>query len=214
MSKDLQELESGTFARVNSNNEIEVVCEKTGQVVATQGGLRNYIDQLKQPFDSTLADIICNRIIEGEPLTKICKDPIMPSFSTISRWRKNHEDFDSAIKYAYQERAHYFHDKAIEVVEDTFTKDEVSVNRLKSETYKWAAERGNQEQFGAKQSKVEGVAVSTQIIVTGVPQPDSVDVTPKPITITASEGDSVGQADAGLSNVITTATGGGEPDEA
>jgi hypothetical protein len=136
----------------------------------------------------------------------------MPSFSTISRWRNKNEDFSSSLKFAYAERAHYFHDKAIDIVEDTSSREEATINKLKSDTYRWAAERGNQEQFGAKQSKVEGVSVSTQIIVTGVPQPDSVESTTKDVTPPPLEGDSCGQADANIHNTITTASGSGDSD--
>lgn len=207
---DLLEKPRESFARLNSDGEIEIVCEKTGLVLAKQGGLKDHVAQLKRAFDPTLGDIIANRIIEGESLTKICRDPLMPSLSTIARWRRQSEDFDSLIRYAYEERAHYHHDLALEIAESTTDKDEVAVNKLKIETYRWTAERTNQRQFAAKQTKVEGVSVNTQIIVTGVPQPDSVedavDITPL--------GDEGGEAASDISDIGTTGTSGGESHEA
>ncbi len=38
-------------------------------------------------YSHQVADEICRRIAEGEPLTKICKDPKMPAYRTVLGWR-------------------------------------------------------------------------------------------------------------------------------
>ena len=38
-------------------------------------------------YTRAIADEICQRIAEGEPLTKICKDPKMPAYRTVLGWR-------------------------------------------------------------------------------------------------------------------------------
>jgi len=212
MPNDLMSVTKGTFVRHNKESgEIEVVDEKTGEVIARQGRLDKYISNLKEPFDPVIADIFCNRIIEGESVRKICEDPLMPDLATLTRWRRNDDDFRKDMAQARKDRAQVYHDKALEIVEETTTKDEVSINRLKSDTYKWAAERGNAEEFGARPTKVEGVSVSTQIIVTGVPQPDSLDAGLIDITATVAGGDElVNEAASDIQDVITAVTGDGE----
>lgn len=47
---------------------------------------------------------ILGRISEGERLTNICKDPRMPSYNVICRWRREDRDFDRQITLAYEDR--------------------------------------------------------------------------------------------------------------
>ena len=214
MPNDLMSITKGTFVRHNkTTGEIEVVDEKTGEVIARQGRLDKYISNLKEPFDPVIADIFCNRIIEGESVRKICEDPMMPDLATLTRWRRNDDDFRKDMAQARKDRAQVYHDKALEIVEETTTKDEVSINRLKSDTYKWAAERGNAEEFGARPTKVEGVSVSTQIIVTGVPQPDSVGGSAIEIDVTETSGgnERVNETAPDIQDTITTVAGDSEP---
>lgn len=161
-------------------------------------------------YSTVIVDIICSRIAEGESLTKICKDPALPTFATISRWRRANDEFDQAIRHAYEDRAHYYHDKAIETAESTADKEEAAINRLKIDTYKWTAERSNRKQFATKDDKKEvQQAATVTYILTGVPQPaDMKDVTPEPQAI---KGDQViVSTDTEVSNDKSTDIGSGE----
>lgn len=210
---DLLEKPKDSFARINKEGEIEVVCERTGLILAKRESLKDHLKKLKTPFNETMADIIVNRIIEGETITAICRDPLMPTFSTIARWRRNNEEFNELLKFAYEERAHYHHDRALELAEETATKDEVSVNKLKIETYKWTAERANQKHFATKQVSESGTTITNQIIVTGVPQPDTVeeavDITPQKREALGSSqtGVDLGEAASDISDTSATSAG-------
>lgn len=45
-------------------------------------------------FTQALADEICERLSEGQPLAWICRDKHMPARRTVSDWRKAHPEFD------------------------------------------------------------------------------------------------------------------------
>lgn len=48
---------------------------------------------------------ILARIADGERLTNICKEPGMPSYNVVCRWRRKDRDFDRQITLAYEDRA-------------------------------------------------------------------------------------------------------------
>jgi len=216
-----------TFARLNKDNLIEIVSERTGQVLQIQSSLTDsydlqkdkfteyknkdgatyYIDKTLDhtkhlpsptvPFSEELADIICQKIAEGETITQISKNYVdldLPSFNTIARWRRSYPDFDKAINLAFQDRAHVYHDKLIDTADPKnddgsskhLSKDEIPAARLKMDAYKWAAEKGNQSAFGNQTKIVGDASAPLQLIIdTGVPLPDSETQTtqyPKDIT--------------------------------
>ena len=44
-------------------------------------------------YSMAVANQICERIAEGEPLTKICRDKSMPSYRTVLNWRLKNDEF-------------------------------------------------------------------------------------------------------------------------
>lgn len=51
-------------------------------------------------FTQEVADEICHRLSQGEPLEKICRDEHMPSSRTVLRWKEASEAFMSDIARA------------------------------------------------------------------------------------------------------------------
>jgi len=45
-------------------------------------------------FTNDIAYEICERLIEGEPLAKICRDEHMPGYRTVHDWRVRYSEFD------------------------------------------------------------------------------------------------------------------------
>jgi len=52
------------------------------------------------PFDEAVADRIILRVIRGEALPVLMKDPALPGRDALRRWRRRHPDFDAALKAA------------------------------------------------------------------------------------------------------------------
>jgi len=51
-------------------------------------------------FTQEIADEICSRIANGEPLAQICRDEHMPDSSTVRDWQASDERFSLAIAQA------------------------------------------------------------------------------------------------------------------
>jgi hypothetical protein len=151
-----------------------VYLEKGVSLDVIEGGSKTDVG-----FSEVIADELCQFIIEGGTISAAAKDPKFPNFYTISKWREHHPEFDAAIKMAYQHRADVMHDKVLEAAESVTTKDDAVVKRTKIDAYKWSAEKTNPEQYGQKQKVThDGKAAGPMYIITGVPEPDTKDVTP------------------------------------
>ena len=91
-------------------------------------------------YTEEIADIICERMINGENISQICADPMMPSRAAIYRWRASHPDFDARCARAREALAEFLLDK-IEAMADETTEANVNSQRLKISTAQWRAEK-------------------------------------------------------------------------
>lgn len=55
-------------------------------------------------------DAIFARLVEGESLTGVCRDPTMPTYSTIYSWRRRFPQFDQVLRQAREIQAERFCD--------------------------------------------------------------------------------------------------------
>lgn len=133
------------------------------------------------PFSNVIADIICDRVANGESLTKICNEDSMPTYRQLCVWRRENQEFAEALRDAKLDSGEVLFDKAMEIAEgDDIPKADVPGLKLKAELYKWAAGVRTPEDFGNRTKIVGDVNAPIQFIIdTGVPQPKDIDVTPK-----------------------------------
>lgn len=61
-----------------------------GRRVAWNAGLDGY--------DEEIADAICERLVVGEGLTSICRDPAMPSIGTVYYWMRRYPEFVEQVR--------------------------------------------------------------------------------------------------------------------
>jgi hypothetical protein len=54
-------------------------------------------------YQQSIADEICARLSEGEPLAQICRDDGMPAVRTVSDWKRAHESFSANFAHAREE---------------------------------------------------------------------------------------------------------------
>jgi hypothetical protein len=75
---------------------------------------------MPKPIERTdeLATTICARLVEGEPLKKICADEAMPSLQTCYRWLKSDPEFRELYNMARLDAAYTFADEIIEISEE------------------------------------------------------------------------------------------------
>jgi hypothetical protein len=106
-------------------------------------------------YSEEVASEICDRMVEGESVLKICKDEHMPNRVTVYRWIESNDAFRKRYNYAREAQAHYYadliRDVAFDDSGDFFVEDGRTVTdharvqraRLKVDTLKWLAARFN-----------------------------------------------------------------------
>jgi hypothetical protein len=70
-------------------------------------------------YTPALAEAICESVAsDPRGLMTVCKEKGWPHFTTIFRWRVQHEDFNRVFMMAQRMRAAMFMDQIIEIVDD------------------------------------------------------------------------------------------------
>lgn len=129
--------------------------------------LENYAYRGIVPFSPWMVDIICEKIAEGTSLTKICRQPGMPSYAVLCRWKRDHPEIADQLENARQDRAEYHRDQALEEAQAA-DEDNATAQTLKHNAHKWAAGVDNAK-FSPKAKIEANLSVPTQIIVdTGI----------------------------------------------
>lgn len=121
-------------------------------------------------YSQEVADLICDRLIEGKSLRAICReDPEMPAPSTICRWLAQIESFREQYARAREAQADTLADEILDIADDV-AHDTVSTeagdransewinrSRLRVDARKWLAGKMAPKKYGDKiQSEVTG----------------------------------------------------------
>lgn len=69
-------------------------------------------------FTQKIADEICERLADGEPLRQICRDEHMPAWRTVYLWRSKDPDFDTAIARARDIGEEAILEETLEIADD------------------------------------------------------------------------------------------------
>jgi hypothetical protein len=192
---DVVEIGSGEYEYIaGAGGVIEVHDRKTGVLVAIQRGLQEfeknpgmyvrahtpdgrivYLERglelgefptVYREYDRVMCDLICQKIVEGKAVSKICEEPGMPPYAVISRWRREHEEFNLAYERARRDRAEVFFDLALDRASEILDKDDAQVAKVQIEAYKWAAEKSDPDRMRGKEAAVGGSTVI--VIETGI----------------------------------------------
>ena len=113
-------------------------------------------------YSEEIAEIICERMINGENFSQICSDPMMPSRAALYRWRAARPDFDARCARAREALADFLLDK-IEAMADETTEANVNSQRLKISTAQWRAEKMAPRTLGPRvNTEITGATVHVQ----------------------------------------------------
>lgn len=99
-------------------------------------------------YEPEVGEAICERIALGEPLTRICQEPGMPSGGTVFNWLRRHADFREAYRLAREVQGHALADRIIEVIEEAEPAT-VALARLQADNLRWLAGRLAPGVYGA-----------------------------------------------------------------
>ena len=80
-------------------------------------------------FSETVGDLICGRMAEGETLRQVCRDPAMPSRSTVYRWLSKNPGFRDQYARARELLVEAWADEIIDIADDGTTDYVVKVGR-------------------------------------------------------------------------------------
>lgn len=69
-------------------------------------------------FTQQIADEICERLGNGEPLAQICRDEKMPGLTTVYDWQKSNEDFSASIACAREAGYDHIATDGLMIVDD------------------------------------------------------------------------------------------------
>lgn len=140
-------------------------------LVSSQVDPVHYVNNASVKFSWMLVDLICQKVREGDSLTKICKTEGYPSYALLCTWRREYPEIDTMLDQAREDRSETFHDKIIDIIEtDAINRTDVDDRKLKVEASKWIAEKGNRARYG-NSTKVEfsgKVSHAVLVVETGV----------------------------------------------
>lgn len=114
-------------------------------------------------FTQEVADIICERIADGQSLRSICTDEEMPSTSTVCKWLGRLPDFAEQYARAREAQADTLFDEILTIADDgsndTYLDDEgnqrteqdvIARSRLRVDARKWMAGKLRPKKYGEK----------------------------------------------------------------
>lgn len=85
-------------------------------------------------FTAEIADIICERIADGESLRSICLDEDMPGKSTVFQWLAGHAEFADQYARAREAQADSIVDEMLDIADDG-TNDYITKENSDGSTY-------------------------------------------------------------------------------
>ncbi len=117
-------------------------------------------------YTSSMAEQICERIAEGEPLTKICKDQQIPAYRTVLGWRVANKEFQQMYARAREDAADTLADQIRELA-GRVEKGELEPNagRVAIDALKWIASKLKPREYGdrAQLDVAASVDVTTRV---------------------------------------------------
>jgi transposase-like protein len=155
------------------DGNIVVIDAQTGESLAESGP---WVPKVIHPtYTPELGDAICHLVREGMTYKQVVGKIGIKHVQTIYSWRTRYPDFARNLKEARRDRADIYYDRVMEIAEqDNIDKEEVAGLKLRSELYKWGAERSNPE-YGTKVTS-SGPSGPMQIIIdTGIRRGDELE---------------------------------------
>ncbi len=114
----------------------------------------------KYDFTKEICDIICDRLIEGESLRSICRDPEMPAASTVLKWLIAHPEFALQYARAREAQAEGMVDEMLDIADDAQNdwmekrglqvpdNEAIQRSKLRVDTRRWIASKMRPKKYG------------------------------------------------------------------
>jgi hypothetical protein len=127
-------------------------------------------------YNQFTADLILQKVVEGHTLLNACKE-LNVEYSVVVRWKTENNSFREQLAQAYKDRTEVHHDIILEIAANS--RDA----KTQIDALKWSTDKNNPEKFGNK-TKITGDANAPVAftILTGVPEKETIDITPQAST--------------------------------
>lgn len=118
-------------------------------------------------YTQEIADVICERLANGESLRRICESEDMPSLSMVMRWLGANAEFREQYARARELQAEFIFDQMAEIADDgtndwmasnapdcegyKFNSEHVSRSKLRIDARKWMLAKMSPRKYGDKQ---------------------------------------------------------------
>ena len=118
-------------------------------------------------YTQEIADVICERLANGESLRRICESEDMPSLSMVMRWLGANAEFREQYARARELQAEFIFDQMAEIADDgtndwmasnapdcegyKFNSEHVSRSKLRIDARKWMLAKMAPRKYGDKQ---------------------------------------------------------------
>lgn len=136
----------------------------------------------KSTFTQEVADIICDRLVEGESLRSICSDEDMPNKSTVFRWLQANEAFRDQYARAKEAQAEALIDEIFDIADDArndwmekvnqdgevsvaLNRESVQRSKLRVDARMWAASKMLPKKYGDKLGLTDGEGGPLQVVI-------------------------------------------------
>lgn len=114
-------------------------------------------------YTQELADLICERLSDGESLRAICRDDEMPSKATVFKWLTQQKAFADQYVRARENQADHMADEILSIADDGLNdtyvdengnqrtdQDVIARSRLRVDARKWLASKMAPKKYGDK----------------------------------------------------------------
>lgn len=144
------------FEELKKSDCIEYECADGTKMLIQRGiSQDNLPSRIKFKYSSVFRDLFCQKLIEGQTLTKIAEDPQMPSLGHLYKLRAEYSDFKTAWDDARKMQANTKHDEAVDLFGDIEKGGELNKVRAKADVLRWSASVLDPEQYGNR-TKITG----------------------------------------------------------
>lgn len=99
-------------------------------------------------YSEEIAEIICDRLADGESLRAICREDEMPDRRTVLRWLESNETFAAKCARAREAQAEYLAEETIEIADTAVDADSASAAKVRVAARQWFASKVAPKKYG------------------------------------------------------------------
>lgn len=113
-------------------------------------------------YTENIADIICERLVDGQSLRTICSDPDMPDRVTVMRWLHKHEEFATKYARARELQGDYLAEEIIHIVDE---EEDPQRARNRMLARQWYASKLKPKKYGDRLGLTDGEGGPLQVVI-------------------------------------------------